>query len=370
MKTIRLGDLCNINPESIKENYEHNEIKYIDISSIGTGVFIDAPKLLQLNEAPNRAKRIVKDGDTILATVRLNFRSFMYIKNPDENTIASTGFAVLRAKLNVDNRYIYYAVTDKSFTGYLTNNAKGTSYPAVDTDIVGNGIVPFFPLPTQKRIADILSAYDDLIENNNRRIALLEQAARHLYKEWFVRFKFPRHEKVKIVDGVPEGWERKTLGEVCELKYGKALKSTERIEGQYEVYGSSGVVGTHNQFLVEGPGVILGRKGNVGSTYWSWDNFYPIDTVYYINKEQSNYWLYITLERMIFINNDVAVPRLNRNYAYSRKIVIPPRRLLNFFIEEVTPIFDQINVIEKYNEKLKEARDLFLPRFMNGAVKV
>ena len=370
MKTIRLGDLCDINPESIKKNYDYEEIKYIDISSVGTGTFIDDPKVLPLNEAPSRAKRIVKDGDTILATVRPNLRSFLYVKNPDENTIASTGFAVLRAKKNADSRYIYYSVTNKSFTGYLTNNAKGTSYPAVDTDIVGNGVVPYFSLPTQKRIADILSTYDDLIENNNRRISLLEQSARHLYKEWFVRFKFPGHEKVNVVDGVPEGWERKTLGEVCELKYGKALKALERIEGAYEVYGSSGVVGTHNQFLVEGPGIILGRKGNIGSTYWAWNNFYPIDTVYFISKKKSNFWLYLTLEKMTFVNSDVAVPGLNRNYAYSRGLVVPSKCVSRFFIKEVSPVFDQIKTVNKYNEKLKEARGLLLPRLMNGTIQV
>ena len=207
---------------------------------------------------------------------------------------ATDNTIVLKPKEHFDLTYLYYHLSKVPLRSY----AGGAAQPLITHGILSGIKIKVPPLPTQKRIADILSAYDDLIENNNRRIALLEQAARHLYKEWFVRFKFPGHEKVKVVDGVPEGWERKTLGEVCELKYGKALKATERIEGQYEVYGSSGAVGTHNQFLVEGPGIIVGRKGNVGSTYWSWENFYPIDTVYYIDKEQSNYWLYITLENV------------------------------------------------------------------------
>ncbi len=91
----------------------------------------------------------------------------------------------------------------------------------------------------QDRIASILSAYDDLIENNRRRIQLLEQAARLLYKEWFVRLRFPGHEHVTITDGVPEGWEKKTIGELAPFKYGKALKKDDRVPGPYPVYGSS-----------------------------------------------------------------------------------------------------------------------------------
>ena len=93
----------------------------------------------------------------------------------------------------------------------------------------------------------ILAAYDDLIENNRRRVALLEQTARLLYKEWFVHLRFPGHEHVKIKDGVPEGWEKKRLGDVAPLNYGKALRKDVRVDGPFPVYGSSGVIGTHGK---------------------------------------------------------------------------------------------------------------------------
>ncbi len=125
----------------------------------------------------------------------------------------------------------------------------------------------------QKRIADILSAYDDLIENNRRRMALLEEAARQLYREWFVRLRFPGREHTRFIDGVPEGWERVPLGERVTLNYGKSLKADERIDGPFPVYGSSGIVGSHEKSLTIGPGIILGRKGNVGSVFWSSKDF-------------------------------------------------------------------------------------------------
>lgn len=116
---------------------------------------------------------------------------------------------------------VHFAVTDHRFTGYLTNNTKGTSYPAVDSDIVLRGEIPDFDLQRQRDIANVLSAYDDLIENNRRRIQLLEQAARLLYKKWFIYLRFPGHEHVKIKDGVPEGWTQGIIADIGEVVTGK-----------------------------------------------------------------------------------------------------------------------------------------------------
>ena len=230
-----------------------------------------------------------------------------------------------------------------------------------------------FPVPNideQQRIVSVLSAYDDLIENNRRRIALLEDAARQLYKEWFVRFRFPGHEHVKVVDGVPDGWERLTLREVATLHYGKALKEEVRIPGEVPVYGSSGIVGSHNKALVSGSGIILGRKGNVGSVRWSHSDFFPIDTVYFITSEQSDFHLYLTLQNMQFMSTDVAVPGLNRDFAYSRLLTRPEAKVAERFEDEVGPIFYQIQKLTDWSSKLAQARDLLLPKLMNGTLTV
>lgn len=231
-----------------------------------------------------------------------------------------------------------------------------------------------FPVPVdvkiQRRIADILSAYDDLIENNRRRIDLLEQSARLLYKEWFVSLRFPGHEHVKVKDGVGQGWEKTTLGEIAPLTYGKGLKADERIPGDYPVYGSSGIVGTHEKALATGPGIVVGRKGNAGSAFWSMSDFYPIDTTYYIDSSASNYFLYYLLLNTQFVSTDVAVPGLNRDYAHSLKINLPSDQLLSLFEETVSPIHKQIYTLGKYNQALTQARDLLLPRLMNGEIPV
>lgn len=226
----------------------------------------------------------------------------------------------------------------------------------------------------QRKIASILSPYDDLIENNIRRIKILEEMAQTIYNEWFVKFRFPGHENVKMVESelgmIPEGWEVKKLNEVIELAYGKALKKENRVEGQIPVYGSSGVVGYHNELLVKGPGIIVGRKGNVGSVYWSDVDFYPIDTVFYVNSELSLYYLYYNLQTQNFINNDAAVPGLSRNQAYLLPFLVPSKEVLIRFEEVESSFFEQKNNLIEVNNNLRTTRDLLLPRLISGEIDV
>jgi len=222
----------------------------------------------------------------------------------------------------------------------------------------------------QERIADILAAYDDLIENNRRRMALLEEAARQLYREWFVRLRFPGHEHTRITNGVPEGWGRVPLGDRVTLHYGKALRAEDRSDGPYLVYGSSGIVGTHVKALAAAPGIVVGRKGNVGSVYWCPKDYWPIDTVYFIDAQASNLWLFYALQHMHFISTDVAVPGLNRDFAYSRPLLVPEARIVRDFLETAAPLHEQIAKLDEMNEKLGAARDLLLPRLISGDIAV
>ena len=262
------------------------------------------------------------------------------------------------------------------FIAYFLKNAlRGTNsnkaaVPGVNRNDLHERKVCSPDLETQGRVVEQLLPIDDLIENNRRRIALLEQSARLLYREWFVHLRFPGHEHVKLVDGVPEGWERKPLKEIATLNYGKALKEELRQPGPYPVYGSSGIVGSHVTGLTSGPGIIVGRKGNVGSVYWSPVAFFAIDTVYYINVEQSSLYLYYALQDAQFISTDVAVPGLNRDFAYSRQLLVPADQVLSEFLEAVMPFHQQIEKLTLLSEKLREARDLLLPRLMSGELVV
>ena len=328
-------------------------------------------ELVPMNER-ELSTMLVERGDLLFARQSLVLSGAgkcSVILSVDEPTTFESHIIRIRLKKEVANPFFYHYYFKSPICRIKSIVTQG-----VQAGIRGNDLkklrVHVPPLETQSRIASILTAYDGLIENNRRRIQLLEQAARLLYKEWFVHLRFPGHEHVEVVDGVPEGWERKTIGKTAPLRYGKGLKKDDRVPGPFAVYGSSGVVGSHEKALVIGPAIIVGRKGNVGSVYWSNDDFYPIDTVYYIESEHSSVYLYYALLHTQFMSTDVAVPGLNRNYAHSRMLLIPDKKIFALFEGEVSVMRNQIDLLIKYNGALSNARDLLLPRLMNGEVAV
>ncbi|MDQ3019003.1 MAG: restriction endonuclease subunit S [Bacteroidota bacterium] len=271
----------------------------------------------------------------------------------------------------IDIGFMYHLFNSPYYRGTVRGSASGVTvrHTAPERIYRINVKIPACK-DEQIKIATILKSYDDLIENNLRRIELLEKSAQLLYKEWFVHLRFPGYEHTKIIDGVPEGWEKKKLGEVILLNYGKSLKAEKRNDGNIPVYGSSGIVGNHNEAIVKGQGIIVGRKGNAGSVFWSQSDFFSIDTTYYVSNEQSNLFLYYNLKNQNFQSSHGAVPGLNRDSAYAKNIIIPEEKIMNEFLYFTNPIYQQIYHIEKINSKLIKARDFLLPKLINGEIEV
>ncbi|TDF35017.1 restriction endonuclease subunit S [Alteromonadaceae bacterium M269] len=281
-------------------------------------------------------------------------------------------FKVIPTSEMICREYLYWVLKSDFFKSIAVSLASGAAQPDLNHSAFKSIKIPCPPNYIQKRIGAVLSAYNDLIENNLKRIKLLEEMAQITYEEWFVRMKFPGHETA-VFDketNLPQGWKKKKLGDIITLNYGKALKAEHRNEGKYPVFGSAGVVGLHDTPLVKDEGIILGRKGNVGAVHWSFEHFYPIDTVYYVTSEHSLHYVYYLLKHQEFINNDAAVPGLNRNAAYAKKITLPAVEVVNQFDSKVLDIFSLINNIQRQNNVLKEARDILLPRLMTGMIDI
>jgi len=257
-------------------------------------------------------------------------------------------------------------ISKNTLSGATVDRIPLTTFPTFEVDLPCRS--------AQDAIASILSVYDDLIENNTRRIKILEEMARMIYREWFVNFRFPGHEKVKMVESenglIPHGWSEKRLGDVLQLEYGKALKSEDREGGAVPVFGSSGVVGFHAESLADGPGIIVGRKGNVGSVFFCPSKFWVIDTAYYVRTSLSQYFLFFNLLTQNFLNNDAAVPGLNRNQAHSLPIIVPDATTMERFDQLVAPMFRQQTVLRELNAILTKTRDLLLPKLISGEVNV
>ena len=160
---------------------------------------------------------------------------------------------ITNIKKLIDKEFLVYYLRSHFGQSEIASKIVGTSQPKLALFRIQELRIPKINLHTQRKIAAILSAYDNLIENNLRRIKILEEMAQNLYCEWFVKFRFPGHKNTRFVDSplgkIPEGWEERKLQDVLELKYGKALKKADRLGGDVPVYGSSGVVGFHNNFV-------------------------------------------------------------------------------------------------------------------------
>ena len=231
---------------------------------------------------------------------------------------------------------------------------------------------PAPPIETQRRIADILSAYDDLIENNRKQIKLLEEAAQRLYKEWFVDLCFPGHEHTKIVDGVPEGWEKKLLADVVEVKYGKDHKSIP--DGSIPVYGSGGFIRKCNQILYDGESVLIPRKGSLNNIIYVDEAFWTVDTMFYTKMKLSNIgafvYFFIKAFDMYSMNIGAAVPSMTTNILNALDIVVPDADILERFQSASKMCFDKIAILHKQTETATQARDRLLPKLRSGEVEV
>ncbi|MGY3387791.1 type I restriction enzyme S subunit [Bradyrhizobium sp. USDA 3311] len=275
----------------------------------------------------------------------------------------------------VEPRFLHYFLLSPGWrakmdaitiNGATVNRIPLTSFP--DT------IVSFPGLNEQTAVADVLSAYDDLIENNRRRIALLEHAAQMFYREWFANLRFPGHEHVKIIDGTPQGWERRRLGSILTLKRGYDLPEAKRVAGSFPIVSSSGITGFHTDHKAVGPGVVTGRYGTLGQVYYVEGGYWPLNTALYVKDFQGSHPLMVfhLLKALLkgIIAEKAAVPGLDRNVLHAMLITWPPENLRNLFVEVVVDHQNQVRVLEAMNEKLTQARDLLLPRLMSGEMPV
>ncbi|MBI2638665.1 restriction endonuclease subunit S [Candidatus Peregrinibacteria bacterium] len=388
-RKVKIRNIAKINPHSIGRNFNHETIEYVDISSVGTGNFIEIQEM-SIQNAPSRAKRLVKSGDTILSTVRPNRRSFFYFKNPKENTVVSTGFAVLRAIANNDPRYLYYSVIDQSFTDYLTKNAKGSAYPAIDSNIIYDGDI-FIPekIEDQSRIASILSAYDDLIENNEKRIRALEEIAQLLYTEWFVKFKFPGHGKIKMVDSgtdygmIPEVWEVKRLGEIADLIMGQSPTSNHYNLNREGLPFHQGVADFGSKYPIDRVYSTAGNKyarkddllfsvrAPVGRMNIATKEIIlgrGLSAIRHKNRKQS--FLFLMFNQKFtakdMIGNGAIYKSVNKAELENLKFVVPTKEIAEDFEAIVSLYFHDMERLTMENMILSNMRDLLIPQLVTG----
>ena len=303
-------------------------------------------------------------------------------------------------KLTVDRRiadplFYYYVFSSPEQQEYVRQHAIQTGVPHTNLGILRHTPIPLPPLSEQHAIAHVLGTLDDKIELNRRMSETLEAMARALFKSWFVDFDpvrakaegrdpglpphiadlFPDSFEASELGEIPRGWKVARLGDVVELAYGKALKEQNRRPGTVPVYGSNGQVGWHDERLVTGPGIVVGRKGNPGTVTWAPTDFFPIDTTFYVVPKidcPSLHFLYFALceQQLASLSADSAVPGLNRNLAYVNPQLLPPPVLIAAFEGHVRYLFERRHQSDEESRTLAALRDTLLPRLISGEVRV
>ena len=349
------------------------------------------------------------NGDTVFSRITpcLENRKIAKVSIDGQAAFGSTEFYIFRAKQGKsDEDFVYYLTSSDAVVLPAINSMTGASgRQRADKRFIERTKLNVPDLPTQKRIADILSAYDDLIENNNRRIALLEKAAQELYKEWFVRFRFPGCENAKFENGLPEGWEYIRFGNAIEIIDGDRGVNYPKQEEFYEegecLFLNAGNVTKNgfdfsscayitkekDQLLRKGKlqtgDVVLTTRGTVGNVAFLNETmtFSPmrINSGMVILRNLgvvSPEYIYTALRHeslrkaMMMYASGSAQPQLPIKDMRRIKIIKADAKTMDKFTKYVTDIYKQISLIIMKNQTISKQRDLLLPRLMSGKLEV
>lgn len=389
MRTIRLGDVCEkigsgATPRGGSEVYLSSGVSFIRSQNVyNNGFKKDGLAYISNEHAKELENVTVKPDDVLLNITGDSVARVCQVPEEILPARVNQHVSIIRPRQDVlDARYLRYFLISPEMQQYMLSLASaGATRQALTKGMVEAFEVPAPPLPEQKAIASILGALDDKIELNRKMNETLESLARVIFKSWFVDFDpipgFDPHKEWQDspMGRIPKGWRVEGIGDVVEFAYGKALKEEIRQPGHIPVFGSNGQVGWHNERLVEGPGIVIGRKGNPGIVTWVSTDFYPIDTTFYVLTKgsiRSMYYLYhmLRLQDLPSLGADSAVPGLNRNMAYMNKMLVPPPEIISAFDGQVKPLADKINHNNSQSRILATIRDTLLPKLLSGEIRV
>lgn len=365
-----------------------NNFRAFSAKNIKTGKIVQPEEIRYVNKELYKKwmKIEVKRGD-ILITSEAPFGQ-IFLWDSDEKIVLSQRLFAIRVKEEFDKFYCYYYLTSDSFQGEMKSRSTGSTVEGLRQPALMKCFFSYPCLPIQKKIGKVLSNYDQLIENNNKRIKLLEETAQELYKEWFVRFRFPGYEKEEFEEGKPCGWiygekipkkpksfEYAPLNQIAEFIRGKNITSNEMIEGEIPVI-SAGLEpsGYHNDSNVKGFSLTVSASGaNAGFLSYHLSDIWAADCSYC----QSEYiwFVYNALKFLQPIISNLqcgsAQPHVYAKHLNKLVLSIPKDIGLVKKYNDITKSFyEEIRILNKQNENLTKQRDSLLPRLMSGKISL
>lgn len=390
-KTYKLGDCVNFvsggTPSKKNPEYWDGNIPWVSCKDMKKAYLYDSQDHITEKGAANGTRFV--SPETILIVVRgMILGQHFPVAIAKRKMAFNQDLKALQCAPNVDPKFLFHWLRGKSYEilGIVDEAAHGTK--RLQTDRLQNFPLHLPPLPIQRKIAGILSAYDDLIENNTRRIEILEEMARSIYREWFVKFRFPGHEQVQMVDSdlglIPEGWEVKKIGEVS-LNFDnkrKPLSSLQRakIPGKYPYYGAAKIFDYINNYIFEGRYLLVAEDGSV-ITKDRRPVLQLVDEKFWVNNHThviqgkepiSTNYLYLFMSDLDISGyiTGAAQPKINQTNLNRIPIIVPRQIVLKQFNAIIDSLLIQVKNLKLKNDNLRKTRDLLLPRLISGEIDV
>ena len=378
-----------------KSEFIESGVPFISAYNIRNGRIVwNKMKFISREQHDSLQKGHIMKGDVLLIT-RGSIGAVAYVTDEFDGANINAQLVFLRAnEVDISSKYLYYYLSTNEFKGQVLNRSSGTAQPQLPIHQLVNIPIRLYDIKTQRKTADILSAYDDLIENNTRRIKVLEEMAQVIYREWFIHFRFPGHEDMAMVESelgmIPEGWELKAFSEVTYINPKHILNK----ETKKPHVGMAAL--TTNSMIVTPEGTKI---GNSGSKFLNKDVLFPRITpcvengkrgyVQFLNpgevslgstefivfreKELCSEYLYLLSIQDDFrenaINSMVGASgrqRVQNDCFDNYKLAVPSQNIQDKFSEIASPFFNVIHIFSQKNNVLKSMRDLLLPRLISG----
>ena len=390
-KTVKLGDYCTVTSSKRFHLSERTDsgVPFFcskEIIQKVSGQEITACDYISEEHYREIQKNfgVPQTGDLLITTRGTYGVPYIY-REDDKFYFADGNLTWLKDfKKNISAQFIYYWVISYEGQKRIDAIAKGTAQKAVPISSIKNLEIRLPSIETQRRIADILSAYDDLIENNQKQIKLLEEAAQRLYKEWFVDLRFPGYENTEIVDGIPSGWNIGSIQDisVCYDNKRVPLSSMQRDNQakKYPYYGAASLMDYVENYIFDGIYLLFGEDGTVITSNGSpmlqyvWGKFWVNNHAHIFqgNGIYTTEFLYMLCQHMNIsdVVTGVAQPKISQGRLNAKEILIPAEELVIQYTTRTQSIFDKIRALSDAIKNAKGARDRLLPKLMSGELEV
>lgn len=398
----RLEDIIDVNPPvKLKKGESY---PFIDIDKVSPTRRSVTNEDVKIYDGQSSSKFC--DGDTVFSRITpcLENRKIAKVAIEGDAAFGSTEFYVFRAKKKkADARFTYYLTSSDAVVLPAINSMTGASgRQRADKRFIQRLKLNLPDLPTQERIADILSTYDDLIESNNRRIELLEQTAQELYKEWFVRFRFPGYENVQFEDGIPEGWEIKRIVDLFDITSSKRVYLADYVDAGIPFYRSKEIIQLSQGQAITEPlyisnaayenfkskygapeknDILITSVGTIGVSYLvDGHEFYFKDGNLTWIKSGSNkvlslflfQWLNSQSGKQQLLQSTIGTSQsaLTIENLKKIKLLVPTKALIEDYYQKAHVMLEQKSALQMNNRNLAVQRDMLLPRLMSGKLEV